>query len=54
LQRKSLQSRKQQRSLEPEQGYPPIESLPDFDWSQTEPIKLRPFKPKYNLTMGDT
>lgn len=32
--------------------YPPIEPLPDFDWKTKEPIKLRPFKPKYNLTMS--
>lgn len=34
--------------------YPPIEPLPDFDWKTKEPIKLRPFKPKYNLTMSTT
>jgi hypothetical protein len=26
--------------------------LPDFDWRTTEPLKIRPFKPKYHLTMG--
>jgi len=26
--------------------------LKDFDWKTTEPLKLRPFKPKYHLTMG--
>lgn len=26
--------------------------LPDFDWATTEPIKQRPFKAKYHLTMG--
>lgn len=32
--------------------YPPIEPLPDFDWKTKEPIKIRPFKPKYHLTMS--
>ncbi|KAF3392508.1 hypothetical protein F1880_008692, partial [Penicillium rolfsii] len=32
--------------------YPPIAALPDFSWQSTEPMKLRPFKPKYNLTMS--
>ncbi|KAI9832911.1 MAG: hypothetical protein M1819_003941 [Sarea resinae] len=33
-------------------GYPPIEPLKDFDWATTEPLQLRPFKPRYNLTMA--
>ncbi|PLN80248.1 hypothetical protein BDW42DRAFT_171114 [Aspergillus taichungensis] len=33
-------------------GYPPIESLPEFNWEATEPLSFRPFKPKYHLTMG--
>ncbi|KAL5357710.1 hypothetical protein BJX96DRAFT_23481 [Aspergillus floccosus] len=33
-------------------GYPPIEPLPDFDWTSTEPLSFRPFKPKYHLTMA--
>lgn len=33
-------------------AYPPVKPLPDFDWEQKEPLKLRPFKPKYNLTMS--
>lgn len=32
--------------------YHSLEPLQDFDWSSTEPIKIRPFKPKYHLTMG--
>lgn len=32
--------------------YPPVEPLPDFDWKTTQPVKIRPFKPKYNLTMS--
>ena len=32
--------------------YNNITPLPDFDWETTEPLKLRPFKPKYHLTMG--
>ncbi|KAL3477583.1 hypothetical protein BJX99DRAFT_125404 [Aspergillus californicus] len=34
-------------------GYPPITPLPgSFDYSTTEPLKLRPFKPRYHLTMA--
>ncbi|KAE8152386.1 hypothetical protein BDV25DRAFT_137957 [Aspergillus avenaceus] len=33
-------------------AYPPVEPLPDFEWQTKEPLKLRPFKPKYNLTMA--
>lgn len=29
-----------------------IEALEGFDWKHTEPRKLRPYKPKYNITMG--
>lgn len=29
-----------------------LTALPDFNWKETEPIKARPFKSKYNLTMG--
>lgn len=32
--------------------YPPVESLPEFEWRATDPVKIRPFKPKYNLTMS--
>ncbi|KAF8244415.1 hypothetical protein K440DRAFT_663452 [Wilcoxina mikolae CBS 423.85] len=32
--------------------FPPVEPLHDFDWSKTEPLKLRPFKPKFFLTMA--
>lgn len=32
--------------------YEDIEPLQKFDWSTTEPIQIRPFKPKYHLTMG--
>lgn len=34
------------------EGYPPVERLPDFDWKTKEPLKIRPFKPKYNMTMS--
>lgn len=27
--------------------------LQKFHWQDTEPLKLRPFKPKYHLTMGN-
>ncbi|KAK3940872.1 hrq family protein 2 [Diplogelasinospora grovesii] len=30
-----------------------IESMPDtFNWETTTPLKLRPFKPRYHITMG--
>ncbi|KAB8241859.1 hypothetical protein BDV35DRAFT_384531 [Aspergillus flavus] len=37
---------------ESQKTYPPIEPLPDFNWEATEPLKFRPFKPKYHLTMA--
>ncbi|KAF2761161.1 hypothetical protein EJ05DRAFT_497719 [Pseudovirgaria hyperparasitica] len=33
-------------------SYQDIEPLSNFDWRTTEPIKLRPFKPKFHLTMA--
>ena len=39
--------RDEKRGHEPE-----IEALEDFAWDSTEPQKLRPYKPKYNITMG--
>jgi hypothetical protein len=38
---------------DPLAAYYAIDPLPDFDWTSTPPIKLRPFKPKYHLTMGE-
>jgi hypothetical protein len=38
---------------DPLAAYHAIDPLPDFDWKSTPPIKLRPFKPKYHLTMGE-
>lgn len=32
--------------------YPHVTPLSSFDWSSTSPLKLRPFKPRYHLTMG--
>ncbi len=32
--------------------YADIEPLLEFDWSTTTPIKIRPFKPRYHLTMA--
>jgi hypothetical protein len=29
-----------------------VEQLDGFDWKTMEPLKHRPFKPKYHLTMG--
>ncbi|KAJ5234706.1 uncharacterized protein N7469_003874 [Penicillium citrinum] len=40
------------KSVSRQDGYPKVEPLPDFDWKTTEPIKIRPFKSKYNLTMS--
>ncbi|BCR85694.1 heme-dependent oxidative N-demethylase family protein [Aspergillus chevalieri] len=34
--------------------FPPITPLPNFNHETTDPIQLRPFKPKYHLTMGLT
>ena len=34
-------------------GFPPVEKLEGFDWKKAEPLKLRPFKPMYYLTMGE-
>ncbi|KAJ5610695.1 hypothetical protein N7510_007414 [Penicillium lagena] len=33
-------------------AYPSVEALPEFEWQQKEPLKIRPFRPKYNLTMS--
>lgn len=33
--------------------FPDVEEQPDFDLDKTEPLKLRPFKPKFHLTMGE-
>ncbi|KAF2111707.1 hypothetical protein BDV96DRAFT_551399 [Lophiotrema nucula] len=35
-----------------EESYHQIEPLTDFNLAATEPIKIRPFKPKYHLTMA--
>ncbi|KAH7088253.1 hypothetical protein FB567DRAFT_334188 [Paraphoma chrysanthemicola] len=35
-----------------ESSYYDIEPLPDFDITKTEPLKLRPFKPKFHMTMA--
>ncbi|KAH9897373.1 hypothetical protein F4778DRAFT_793459 [Xylariomycetidae sp. FL2044] len=34
------------------QGQPDIEPLPDFDWETTDPMRHRPFKPIYYITMA--
>jgi hypothetical protein len=38
---------------DPLAAYHAIDPLPNFDWKSTPPIKLRPFKPNYHLTMGE-
>ncbi|XP_014555037.1 hypothetical protein COCVIDRAFT_27947 [Bipolaris victoriae FI3] len=35
-----------------EEAYYSIEPLSDFDLEKTEPLQLRPFKPKYHMTMA--
>ncbi|KAL2854844.1 hypothetical protein BJY01DRAFT_243496 [Aspergillus pseudoustus] len=40
-----------QRAPEPD-SYPPIAPLSNFNWETTPPIAIRPFKPKYHLTMA--
>ena len=34
------------------EAYYAITPLRTFDWRETKPIKIRPFKPRYHLTMG--
>ena len=34
--------------------YEDIEPLKNFDWSTTTPMRIRPFKSKYHITMGIT
>jgi hypothetical protein len=38
---------------DPLAAYHAIDPLPGFEWESTPPIKIRPFKPKYHLTMGE-
>lgn len=35
-------------------GFPEVETLEDFRWQDERPVKLRSFKPKYYLTMGES
>lgn len=41
-----------QHSALPAPDFPTVTELEQFDLKTTEPPKLRPFKPKYHLTMG--
>ena len=55
--RRSSTRRQDQESSPPEKNtpidpYQDIEPLPNFDWQTTTPLKIRPFKPKYHLTMA--
>lgn len=34
-------------------GFPEIEQLEGFNWEEETPIRLRSFKPKFYLTMGE-
>lgn len=47
----SLPSKKTQPA-NPEDAYYQIEPLPFLDIIRTEPLKLRPFKPTYHMTMA--
>ncbi|EEP82556.1 predicted protein [Uncinocarpus reesii 1704] len=38
--------------LESGANFPEIEPLEEFEWEKTEPLQLRPYKPKYHLTMA--
>lgn len=42
---------KQQKDIKPI-VYEGIEPLTNFDWKKIEPLKIRPFKSRYHLTMG--
>lgn len=42
----------QRKKLSQESSDTEINALRDFDWSTTEPLVLRTFKPQYHLTMG--
>ncbi|KKY26744.1 hypothetical protein UCRPC4_g01435 [Phaeomoniella chlamydospora] len=48
---RNLKAAQAKNSSLPAPGFPEIKELPDFDWKATEQMKLRPFKPKYHLTM---
>lgn len=48
----SNETKNASRQEDPLEAYRDIEPLHGFDWESTPPIKLRPFKPKYHLTMG--
>lgn len=37
----------------PSADFPDITEQLDFDYAKTEPAQIRPFKPKYHLTMGN-
>jgi hypothetical protein len=41
-----------QHAALPAPDFPTITELEKFDLKTAEPIKLRPFKPQYHLTMG--
>ena len=51
LEKELIQGLSDHKSLE--ESFKPIESRIDFNWQTAEPIKFRPFKPKYHLTMGE-
>lgn len=49
----SSETKNASKQEDPLRAYRNIEPLHDFDWESTPPMKLRPFKPKYHLTMGN-
>lgn len=34
--------------------FPEVETLENFDWKKEDTVKLRAFKPKFHLTMGES
>ncbi|KZF24857.1 hypothetical protein L228DRAFT_265370 [Xylona heveae TC161] len=56
--RRSQQQQLQQQNAsisgaqEKPKTFPKIEPHPEFDWQATPPVKFRPFKPKYHLSMS--
>ncbi|GAM39461.1 hypothetical protein TCE0_034f11029 [Talaromyces pinophilus] len=48
---RQVKTHKKSRFLE-SPGFPLPETLHEFDWATKEPLQLRPFKPKYHLTMA--
>ncbi|EEH19998.2 hypothetical protein PABG_02257 [Paracoccidioides brasiliensis Pb03] len=50
--RAEIEKQKKFEAILSTSDFPPVEPLKDFNWEKTEPLKLRPYKPKYHLTMA--